>query len=214
MKKYLLLLAAGSMICFAAIEENVLIVAAKKGDLSGVKKAIKEGADVDEVVGSDFPHAGKPVLRYAIDSGSREAVRALIRAGAKLGAFTEDPILRTKGFHKANARNIPLLSSAIKSRAPIVIIDELIAGGADVNQIDMLKVGWTPLMIAAYTGYTEAVKKLLAAGADRMLQSKQDGGRTAIDYAYEQGHKEIVALLQDANHRPSRWRWFKGKLGW
>jgi len=211
MKKYLLLLAAGSMVCVAA-EESVLIAAVKKGDLPAVNKAIKEGVDVNEVVGGDFPHAGKPVLRYAIDSGSRKAVRMLIKAGAKVDADTENGLIHHKRS-KANVRNIPLISSAIKSRQPIEIIEELIAGGADVNQRAM-HVDWTPLMIAAYTGYPDAVKKLLAAGADKTLKNKQDGGRTAIDYAYEQGHKETVTLLRDENYRPSRWTWFKGWLGW
>ena len=249
MKKYLLLLAMGSMVCMAA-EESVLITAVKKGDLQAAEKAIKKGAavdgqeregeywtetplmiaaekrlipmmqllikagaDVSAVVGSDFPHAGSPVLRYAIESGSPEAVRMLIKAGAKIDVNTENGIIHHWRSGRT-VRNIPLLSSAIKSRAPIEVIDELIAGGADVNLIDMFKVGWTPLMIAAYTGYTDAVKKLLAAGADKTLKHKKDGGRTAIDYAYEQGHKEIVALLQDEKNHPSRWTWLKGWLGW
>lgn len=248
MKKYLLLLAVSSMVCCAATKESELIVAAQKGDLLAVKKALETGADVNwapmwgegvrggtalmkaaskgnteimkvlidagaevsEIEGRDQPHAGKPVLRFAIESGSPEAVRMLIKAGARLNEFTEDPILRTHGFHKANARNIPLLSSAIKSRASIVVIDELIAGGADVNQKDMHKVGWTPLMIAAYTGYTDAAKKLLAADADKTLKNPQDGNRTALDYAKERGHKEIVALLQDQKPKKSFWSWF----GW
>ena len=160
-----------------------------------------------------FPMQVLRYLRYAIDSGSREAVRMLVKAGAKIDIDTENGIIHHWRSGRT-VRNIPLLSSAIKSRAPIVVIDELIAGGADVNLIDMQKVGWTPLMIAAYTGYTDAVKKLLAAGADKTLKHKKDGGRTAIDYAYEEGHKDIVLLLQDEKHRPSRWIWLRGWLGW
>ena len=46
-------------------------------------------------------------------------------------------------------------------------------------------------------GNFEAIKELLKAGADKTLKNYRDGGRLATDYAREQGHMDIVALLED-----------------
>ena len=243
MKKYLLLLAVGSMVCCAETEEavsptNQLIY---EGNVPEVKKAIQAGADVNA------RSKGVPVLAYAIMGGSGEMVRALIEAGAKVNTTTkqdvvtdeylltqfsdayplpqeymwlpEDPrsqeerkkeqgrVAKDKG---RNASHIPLISYAVMLRRNFpTVFDELVKAGADVNA-RAVGVEWTPLMIAAYTGYTDGVKKLLDAGADKTLKNKQDGDRTALDYAKERGHEEIVALLQDQKPKKSFWSWF----GW
>ena len=54
---------------------------------------------------------------------------------------------------------------------------------------------WSALMVASYTGYTEAVEVLLKAGADKEAVNSMDN-KTASDYALEQGHEEIVKLLE------------------
>jgi ankyrin repeat protein len=46
----------------------------------------------------------------------------------------------------------------------VATVDKLIAGGADVNELDPN--GDAPLVMAAYLGHTEIVRKLLEAGAD------------------------------------------------
>ena len=46
----------------------------------------------------------------------------------------------------------------------VAAVDKLIAGGADVNELDPN--GDAPLVMAAYLGHTEIVRKLLDAGAD------------------------------------------------
>lgn len=195
---------------------TALMKAAHKGLIPIMRLLIDAGADVNRVAWDDFPSEGTPVLRYAIASGSPEAVRMLIKAGADTNVFTHHGFSHKR--KKAEVRGMPLLSSAIRSRAPIKIIDKLIAGGADVNKralsahlsVPVVKpefpeatfakpapVEWTPLMIAAYTGYPEAVKKLLESGADKTIKNTQDGGRTALDYAKEKKHKNIILLFQD-----------------
>jgi len=104
------------------------------------------------------------------------------------------PIIDPKERY-TNVRNLPLLSAAINRRASIDIIRALIAGGADLNQ-KALWVGWTPLMVAAYCGYTDAVEALLKAGADASLENKEDGYRTPLDYATDGEHKDIIQMLQ------------------
>ena len=58
--------------------------------------------------------------------------------------------------------------------------------------------GWTALHCAAYNGYLAIAKRLLEGGADWTL--KDNGGRTALDYARSQGKSEVVALLSEPRY--------------
>jgi hypothetical protein len=75
----------------------------------------------------------------------------------------------------------------------------LIARGADVNARE--RSGCTPLHIAAYRGYAEAVKVLLAHGADPTLKCAD--GQTPLAYARErrgtggdEGRERVAKLLE------------------
>lgn len=151
--------------------QTPLMVAARFGNIDMMKVLIDAGADVNAVSFCDQPHAGYPVLQYAIDSGNIEAVSILIKAGANSNDYVENGIRDARKY--ARVRNVPLLTSAIKSNVPMDIILELIAGGADVNKRDMFG-GWTPLMVASHLGYTDTVYFLLQAGADRTLKNVND----------------------------------------
>jgi ankyrin repeat protein len=175
-------------------QKTALMMAAEKGLTEIMNLLIDAGADVNAIDGWEQPHAGKPVMRYAVDSGSLPAVQLLIDARANLNEFTECPINHAKR-QQANERNLTILSCAINMQAPIAIIEALIKGGANVNKKSMIGY-WTPLMVAAYRGYTQAVKQLLAAGADKKATNNHDGKRIALDYAKEQGHKDIITLLK------------------
>jgi len=186
--------------CYAYIvdvwEETPLMKAAGKGNLVAIKKLIV-GANVNAVIGRDQPHIGKPVLQYAIDSGSTKAVEILIKAGADVNWFSDKHSIYQECHERGpSARNLPLISSAISSYASIDIIKALVDANADVNKT-CLSSDLTPLMIAAYRGYDQAVKVLLDAGADKTLKNHKDGGRLAIDYAKEQGHADIVSMLEN-----------------
>ncbi|HZI27361.1 MAG TPA: ankyrin repeat domain-containing protein [Gemmatimonadaceae bacterium] len=54
----------------------------------------------------------------------------------------------------------------------------------------------TTLMFAADAGHIDTVKELLQRGAD--VDRVDTGGRTALDFARERGHEDIVALLQSS----------------
>jgi ankyrin repeat protein len=54
----------------------------------------------------------------------------------------------------------------------------------------------TPLMMAVESDKPEAIKILLAAGADPEV--KDDGGHTALELAKDQGRKDVVPLLEAA----------------
>ncbi len=57
----------------------------------------------------------------------------------------------------------------------------------------------TALMSAAKNGFTDIVASLLKAHADPTLQDdSEDGKHTALQYAEQAGHKDIVKLLKNA----------------
>lgn len=170
-----------------------LMLAAQKANIQEMQKHIKAGTDVNAVWGCDFPHAGFPVLRYAIDSGSCEAVRILLEAGADPNCQTESPVIYSDYCNVANLRNLPLLSHAINAHAPIAIVKELLHYGAHHGGKS-----WSALMIAAWRGYQEAVLVLLEAGADAKAVNGLDN-KTALDYAKEMKHAEIIRILETTN---------------
>jgi ankyrin repeat protein len=68
----------------------------------------------------------------------------------------------------------------------------LLKHGAKVNDQD--RFGRSALMDAAFKGQVKTVKFLLANGANPRL--KDDDGKTAWDLAKENGHTEILPLLE------------------
>jgi uncharacterized protein len=58
--------------------------------------------------------------------------------------------------------------------------------------------GFTPLGLAAYFGHSEAVARLLAAGADPNVASQNDVSAAPLHSALARGHKEIARQLVQA----------------
>lgn len=176
-----------------------LMKASKEADIEKMKELIQAGANVNDVAFCDQPHCGYPVLRYAINSHSLAAVQILLEAGANPNKLTDSAIINTNYESnyswKANIRNLSLLSHAINSHAPIAIIEALIQKGANIDGTPKLCGDWSALMVAAYRGYTQAVVVLLNAGANPSEINSMDN-KTALDYAKEEGHTEIIALLE------------------
>jgi hypothetical protein len=69
----------------------------------------------------------------------------------------------------------------------------LIDNGADVNAKD--NDGWTALMYAAFSGYTETAEVLIDNGAD--VNAKDNDGLTALMIAEGNDQTEIVNLLRE-----------------
>ncbi len=175
--------------------ESPLMLAAKKANIEIMKKLIEAKADVNFITSHDQPYWGRPVLAYALDSGSVEAVRLLIEAGANVNEFVDADIKI-----KPRVRIQPLLTYAINNRCSLEIIKELINSGIDVNKHDAFE-GWTPLMIAAHNGQMSVVELLIEAGADVTKVNMIDRGHTARYYAKRQGNKEIVKLIDKVSKK-------------
>lgn len=196
MKKLLILLFLTSATLLpTSWHQTPLMLATQKNDLNHMQQLIAEGADVNAICGRDFPHAGNPVLRYAIDNNAYKAVHLLLQAGANVNEFSESGLIH-QTRKSANTRNFPLLAIAIKQRASIKLIQLLIAAGADIEQTSMFG-HWTPLMVAAYYGHVAAVIELLRAGANPNITNKSDDYRTALDYAQEMGYTKIACILKE-----------------
>jgi ankyrin repeat protein len=177
------------------LEETSLMKASFRADKQEMQKLIKAGEDVNAVAFCCQPSTGYPVLRYAIDSHSPEAVQILLAAGANPNSMTESEFPK-RDVKIGNVRNLSLLSHAINIGAPIVIIEELIKNGANVDGTPKVWSDYSALMIAAYNGYTDAVRVLLHAGADASFVNSYDQ-KTALDYAQKQNHEEVIKMLKD-----------------
>lgn len=77
-------------------------------------------------------------------------------------------------------------------------IGRLAADGADVNQVDHR--GYSPLMLAVYSGQVRACRLLLAMGADP--NSSDFAGNTILMGACFKGNRELVELLLERGADP------------
>lgn len=78
------------------------------------------------------------------------------------------------------------------SKGDLQTVKKMIEYGADINEKTN---GMTPLMFAARYNQVEVVKILLEKGAD--VTTKDDKGRTALQYAEISNAREVVSLLKN-----------------
>ena len=71
-------------------------------------------------------------------------------------------------------------------------LDRLLALGGPLNARD--EAGRTPLILATMHGHIEAVRRLLAAGANPALPDSE--GLDALQHARRQGLNQIVQLIE------------------
>jgi ankyrin repeat protein len=121
----------------------------------------------------------RPALIMAIEWGSEDVFRVLIKKGADLN-------VSESGW-------TPLVHAAY--RGYMKPLKALLKAGADVNK-QSEDDGTTALIHAAQKGKETAVMFLLKAGADIGLKDKW--GRTALDNARKRGQKGVVEILEKA----------------
>ncbi|XP_049796062.1 ankyrin repeat domain-containing protein 65-like [Schistocerca nitens] len=118
-------------------------------------------------------------LIEAAKKGAVEEVRALLAAGAVVGA--RDGVGWT-ALHWA----------AWRDHAAVVRL--LLSAASDPNARDQW--GQTPLHLAAQDGHAEAAAALLQAGADR--GAADEDGDTPLDFARRQNRQQLVEMLTES----------------
>ncbi len=118
-----------------------------------------------------------PLLVWASSMGKTEAVRLLLRHGARVN-------IRDKGVS-------PLMIAAMEGHEHVV--SELLAHNANIDLQN--ENGMTALMSAAYGGHHEIVRKLLRQGANADLEMLN--GMNAEELAESEGHLQTALLLRE-----------------
>ena len=158
-------------------------IAARQGNANILGQLMKAGADPNDKLNE--VNSGETPLMHAARSGSAEAVRLLIFAGARVNA--RESWNGQTALHWAAAEGQG------------AIVETLIEGGADVRQRS--NAGSTPFMFAVREGDVRSVRAFLAAGAD--VNEKRPDLATPLLIAIVNGHEDLVDLLLEQGADPN-----------
>jgi uncharacterized protein len=157
---------------FAADGDPPLVEAARNRDQRAVRALL--GQKVDANVRA---HDGATALLWAAHWNDLETADLLIRAGANVNAAND-------------LRVTPLSLACTNGNAALV--EHLLNAVANPNT--PIATGETPLMTCASTGTTEAVRLLIARGAD--VNAKEPSqNQTALMWAAAERHPDVVRTL-------------------
>ena len=155
--------------------EQALMEAAYLGKLEEVRRLVLDGVPVDTIDAER-----RAPLMFAAFNAHTAVAEYLLDAGAEINA-------------KDGAGRTALMYASSGPFAETVKL--LLTRGAEVNVQGTLE-GFTALMTAAAEGQIEVVRHLLDHGADRGLKDKD--GDTALSFARQKGHTEVVDLLENS----------------
>src|SRR5688572_9593405 len=187
----------------------LLIESTREGDLAGVTRALKQGADIETAE----PIGGLTPLIIASNNGFTEIATHLIDAGADVNSTDRSgftPLIGAAQF--GHATLIPILVEAgadlvalsitenqkaalhfAAKNGHAAVVEALLNAGADVNVL-VKSTHSTALLNASYQGHMDVVKILLEHGADTTVLD--DVGHTASYWADTRGFKEIAQLIE------------------
>jgi len=182
MKQLLITIAALVLVgCGESASERELHKAASDGNIEAVKQHLASGTDVNAKGGFGLTplHFAAGFSRGGV---GKEIAELLIDNGADVNARDDD------GWN-------PLHWVAFEGKQFNKEVGELlIAKGADINAGED-NAGWTPLHVAAYSGYKAAVELLAAKGAD--VNAKDEDGKTSLDWATHPDNPNASAEIAD-----------------
>ena len=176
--------------------------------VDAVRAALAAGGDANER-DSD---GSTPLMHAALECRAQIVSLLLERGGdAKLRSHSGQPasftgngatallvasgcFIARRRAELAPERHMPASYAGYERAAPLKMVRDLLAHGADVNAADAA--GRTPLMMAAMQGWADVVRELLAAHAAVNVRDRE--GRIALDYADE----ATMALLKQAGSQP------------
>lgn len=157
---------------FNKFGERLIFVAIRAKNPSMVECLIRNGADVR--LGSAF---GASPLQIAAAGGMPDIIPLLLWHGAEVSS-------------KNDSGATPFFEAARNDQTESM--DLLVKAGAKTAEPDLD--GTTPLIISAKANKTKALQWLLERGAD--VKTKDSYGKTAMDWARENGHAEATRLLE------------------
>jgi len=192
------------------------LAAAAQGDAAEIVRLSTSGADI----GARDGNARTP-LHVAAFAAQRDAMRALVKAGADPNAFDGDrydvvtiaavandlPTLKTALELGCSARNITsrydgtaLIAAAHLGH--VEVVRELIRAGAPLDHVNNL--GWTALIESIVLGdggprHTATLEALVAAGANVNIADRD--GTTPLRLATGRGYRAMIGLLEQAGAR-------------
>ena len=154
----------------------------KNDDYLGIKKYIKNGADLEET-----NESGESVLACSLRAHCEmETMMLLIENGADIFDFDDE--------------GVSIFDMAI-TYGHMGMLNYLLEQGVDVNATTR-RSGFTPLMAAVCYGRVEIVKVLITQDVNQ--KTKDTKGFTAVDFARKMNKKSILALLNiDENAIPN-----------
>ena len=199
-----------------AARYNGLLAAAKRGDLAGAAKLLKDGAATTTRDGH-----GRTPLHVAVFARQRLLVELLAAAGADLDALDNDrydavtiaavaddeATLRMLLRLGASARNVTSRwdGTALIAAAHLGhdgAVRQLIAANAPLDHINNLH--WTAVIESIVLGrggprHVATLQALVAAGANLRITDRE--GRTPLALARAAGYADMVRLLESAGAR-------------
>ena len=162
----------------SATSDQSFYNAALNGEISPIKMGTEGGFPIDKP-----DENGSTAMMLAAFNGHSEIVRYLLGKGADVN-------------HCDNNKRTALIYAS--SGPAIETVNILLEAGAEINIADNVE-GFTAIMFAAAEGQLEVFKSLLAAGADITIKDKD--GETARDFAKNNGHTNIVALIDQITQK-------------
>jgi ankyrin repeat protein len=169
--------------------ETALITAVRSGELEAVRMLLERGAKVDWAE----PAYGQTALMFAVREGSAEIVELLLKSGASINVRTRTGA--TPAFRPANppgggSHGVGIVRSGLPER----------------GNRQPIPGSMTPLLYAARDGKLEAVKLLVAAGAD--VNQEEANGITALLMAISNNRMDVARYLVEKGADLNKADWY------